>query len=468
MEENPSKALDGVSLNKKRKRDSQGVSRRTGVLAPTSVVVKQMTLARDICKPDDSCPDISKSLVSYYLNYKKSGIPKRLMFYKNGKWVDYPEDVVDLVKKDFKIKKAIVEVELNGQEVVLDFLHMNHVDMKTCLQQPIGWIDEEGNYFFPKVFVGSTEEPNNIREREGEERLNKKEPHEIKLHISNEINGADESKLRKYSRESDNATKNVKAEGHAMTTKIGIQNVAIDINQEPDIDLNDYSESLYGKLDVNSTQKMFLKGMSSLGISESDIVGIYRSSGRSMQMRLQLFEKQADIIKGIRGVANIRYAWLACSKEEISTMMEYELSHYELSPSKCIYGPGVHLAAITHPFVCSLSCDEDGNGIKHMFLCRVIMGNMELLRPSSKQLRPSDCEYDNGVDDIQCPKCYVVWNMNMNTHIYPEFVVSFKSPLGFEGNVPLEKKLCRVSVLDIYFCIKTFFTFCYYIIITDA
>jgi len=67
----------------------------------------------------------------------------------------------------------------------------------------------------------------------------------------------------------------------------------------------------------------------------------------------------------------------------------------------------------------SLSCDVDGNGIKHMLLCCVIMGNMELLHPDRKLLRPSGCEYDNGVDDIQCPKCYVVWNMNMNTHIYP-------------------------------------------------
>jgi len=70
-----------------------------------------------------------------------------------------------------------------------------------------------------------------------------------------------------------------------------------------------------------------------------------------------------------------------------------------------------------------------------MVLCRVIMGNMELLRPGSDQIRPSGSEYENGVDDIQCPKCYVVWNMNMNTHIFPEFVVSFKSPLVFEGDV---------------------------------
>jgi len=91
--------------------------------------------------------------------------------------------------------------------------------------------------------------------------------------------------------------------------------------------------------------------MSSLGISESDIVEIYRSSGRSMQTRWQLFQKQADITKGVRGDANVLYAWLACSKEELSTMMEYGLSHYDLSPSKCIYGIGVHLAVVTHPYV---------------------------------------------------------------------------------------------------------------------
>jgi len=83
----------------------------------------------------------------------------------------------------------------------------------------------------------------------------------------------------------------------------------------------------------------------------------------------------------------------------------------------------------------SLYCEVDENGIKYLVLCRVIMGNMELLCPASDQVRPSGCEYDNGVDNIQCPKYYVVWNMNVNTHIYPEFVVSFKSPLKVEGNV---------------------------------
>jgi hypothetical protein len=88
-------------------------------------------------------------------------------------------------------------------------------------------------------------------------------------------------------------------------------------------------------------------------------------------------------------------------------------------------------------YICysSLYCDMDENGIKHLVLCRVIMGKMELLRPSNDQCCSSGYEYDNGVDDIQSPEHYVVWNMNINTHIYPEFVVSFKAPLDVEGEV---------------------------------
>ncbi|XP_045816343.1 inactive poly [ADP-ribose] polymerase RCD1-like isoform X1 [Trifolium pratense] len=434
MEPNSTIALDGAALNLKRKRDTRCVAHLTGSSAPTNLVIKQMRLVGSEGKPADFGSGISRSLVRYYLNYKKSGMPKRLMFYKNGEWFDYPKDVVDLVKKDFEIKKAAVEVELDGQDVVLDFLHMYSVDLKTGLQQPIAWIDEVGGCFFPEVFAGFDEEPNNLGEQEGGENHDANEPHEIKLHLSIEINGADESKLGEYSGESNVVAKDVEADSHDSMNKMGSKNVVAAIRQDQDVDLDAYTESAYGKLDVDSVQKMFLTGMTTLGVTNADIVEIYRSSGLSMQARLDLFQKQAEITKGVHGDANVRYAWLACSKEELSTMMEYGLGHKGLSASKCIYGFGVHLAAVSHPYACAPYFDVDENGIKHLVLCRVIMGNMELLRPGSGQLRPSGCEYDNGVDDIQCPKYYVVWNMNINTHIYPEFVVSFKAPLDAEGN----------------------------------
>ena len=68
-----------------------------------------------------------------------------------------------------------------------------------------------------------------------------------------------------------------------------------------------------------------------------------------------------------------------------------------------------------------------------MVFCRVILGNMELVNPGSKQFHPSGENFDSGVDDLQSPAQYIVWNMNMNTHIYPEYVVSFKMSHNAEG-----------------------------------
>ena len=71
-----------------------------------------------------------------------------------------------------------------------------------------------------------------------------------------------------------------------------------------------------------------------------------------------------------------------------------------------------------------------------MVLCRVIMGNMEPLRGDKAQFFSGGEEYDNGVDDVEKPKNYVVWNINMNTHVFPEFVVRFKLsvPTNAEGD----------------------------------
>ncbi|KAF3576429.1 hypothetical protein DY000_02029417 [Brassica cretica] len=94
---------------------------------------------------------------------------------------------------------------------------------------------------------------------------------------------------------------------------------------------------------------------------------------------------------------------------------------------KSKYGVGVHLTAANCPYFSATHCDIDENGVRHMVLCRVIMGNMEPLGGGDRaQFFTVGEEYDNGVDNVLSPKHYLVWNMNVNTHVYPEFVVSFK------------------------------------------
>lgn len=79
--------------------------------------------------------------------------------------------------------------------------------------------------------------------------------------------------------------------------------------------------------------------------------------------------------------------------------------------------------------------DVDENGVQHILLCRVIMGNMELIHPESDQFHPSNKNYDSGVDDLQNPKHYVIWDTHMNSHIYPEYIVSFRAPPRAKGNL---------------------------------
>jgi hypothetical protein len=87
---------------------------------------------------------------------------------------------------------------------------------------------------------------------------------------------------------------------------------------------------------------------------------------------------------------------------------------------------------------CSVNySDVDENGIVHMMLCRVVMGNVEIVHHGSKQHQPSNEYFDSGVDDLKNPQHYVVWDMNLNSHVYSEFVVTIKLPSKAKGNSSL-------------------------------
>ncbi|KAF7829187.1 inactive poly [ADP-ribose] polymerase RCD1-like isoform X1 [Senna tora] len=460
MESKIAKALDRAVLNLKRKRATRNAAyineasqsmlpHWPSLTLPTKKFVKRRRLGGYKSKHTYYGTHFRQSLLRCYFNFKKSGRPERLMFYQDGEWIDFPQDVVNLARIDMDAKKAAVEVEFNGHRFVLDFLHMYQMDLKTGSHQPIAWIDEKGCCFFPEVYAASDEEPYIYSKEDGgkvDDQLCQEpyESNEIKLHLEIEINGADVSKLSECSGESNALVKHIQIDAKHTCNEDDVEiedssnkvdngnfGKAIELNQG--IDLDTYTETVEGKMDLETVQKIFLKGMSSYGTT--DIVEIYRCSSTLMQARLELFQKQVEITSKYRENANVRYAWYAASKGELSSIMKYGLGHCGLSATQSSYGMGVHLAAAGCPNTSAIHCDVDENGVQHMVLCRVIMGNMELLRPGAGQSHPSSNDYDSGVDDIQSPRYYVIWNMNLNTHVYPEFVVSFKVSADAEGHL---------------------------------
>lgn len=391
----------------------------------------------------------TRSLLKCYLNFKKSGVPQRLMFYQNGDWTDFPGDIVEIVRKDLVVKKATSEIKLNGQQYVLDFLHMFKMDLETGLQQPIAWIDEAGRCFFPETFAddnaAADEEPflDSAYENGKSQQPVFTEScgsRDIKLQLEIEIN---KSMFNECSGESNALGKKIQIEQEPCTNpyvfdaedscnrEATIKIETVKGNEDMEAKSLSVNGSVNGKLDCETVRKMFLEGMSTF--CGPEIIDIHPCQDTLLQSRRDLFEKQAEITRMCRGNANVQYAWLASSKETLSTLMMHGLGYCGLSTIKSAYGTGVHMTASGFPNISARLSDGDENNVRYMVLCSVIMGRMEAIPFGSKQCYPSSNDFDSGTDNLECPNYYIIWNMNMNTHIYPEFIVSFKFPSGFEG-----------------------------------
>ncbi len=197
-----------------------------------------------------------KSLIHYYSNYKKSGIPQRLMYYENGDWTDFPEDVIAFVKKDLQEKKAAVEVELNGHYFLLDFLHMLRLDLKTGAQQSIAWIDEAGACFFPEIYINGEESYNCCQNECGKDhesvRRDSYGPHEIKLQLEIDVAGVEQSKLKECSGESNAVIKQVQIAQKSAGTQYVVEvedscNRKTDAKLDEAIEDNQYEDQFSGQ-----------------------------------------------------------------------------------------------------------------------------------------------------------------------------------------------------------------------------
>ncbi|KAH0750900.1 hypothetical protein KY290_030132 [Solanum tuberosum] len=358
---------------------------------------------------------LRKSVHKNYLNFKRSRLPQRVLFYQNGEWTDFPQAIIPIVKEDFRAKKAVIE-------------------------KPIAWIDEVGRCFFPESYLISSEMHGNFETlSKRTEEFMTTEPDritDIKLQLDIDLNGLDNRNLEEDVEESNIGYKRIKvyplkdSQEFADYKKLDAKMEQVAENkQNQETQSPDLVASLK-LVNAESVENMFIMGMNV--IPNKDEIKITKCSSNYLTTRLELFEKQVEITQKYRGNANVRYAWLAASKDLISTIMKYGLAPGgpKYRPK---FGVGVHLGALHCASKSAINCDADENDVHYMVFARVILGNMEPLHCGSEQWHPSDEKYDSGVDDLENPTHYVVWNMNLNTHIYPVCVVSFRIPPRAEG-----------------------------------
>ncbi|KAL8216761.1 hypothetical protein R6Q57_023598 [Mikania cordata] len=367
------------------------------------------------CK--NKCSSCSrKTLLKNYSNFMRSGQPQRLLFSQDGQWVDFSQEVIDLVKEDFRSKRAAIEVKCNGRHFMLDILYMIQVDLKTGAQKPIAWIDDLGNCIFPEPY--STCHGNHEDLDIGESSATP----EINLHLEIDLDGLFDNKAEECVGESN--VKRVKVDQEYQNNT----RTFVEEKQKSDEYASPLGGTSCGIVDVETARQMFI-----VGIGQNlkvDSLEVKKYSSSFMEAQLELFQKQVEITQKLRGKANVQYGWFAADVCAPSGVMFYGHNGPKLGK----YGYGVHLAAAHSAHSSATACDVDEKGTRHMVLCRVILGNTEVVHAGSKQFYSTDQCFDSGVDDLQNPNNYVIWNANMNTHIFPECVVSYKISPIIKGN----------------------------------
>lgn len=438
-----------IVVGLKRKRENQGTAHAgAGYKAFLSKLTSSRNRHAKSKRLDDcevSCgPCSRRSFLRNYKNFSRSGLPQRFLYYEDGDWVDYPQITVKLIREQFQIKNAAIEVEFDGRHLLLDALYMIQVELKTAIQQHIAWIDDNGRCFFPE-FYSDDSVMHQFHQHELEDASavalsGHTGMREINLHLEIGITEANSSQSEEYIEESNSDTKvsNIKAqtcdiggdwEGSETKSQKPVAEMqeAVGGIKEIDCCMAPQNELIHSALDSNDVKNMFLTSMGSL--KNIEILGVKRWSSPLMQDRLDLFQKQIEITKKSRGNANVQHGWLPLNKDVLSGSMPYGVGHSGL---KLTSSYGVHLSPTSCANLSASYCDDDEKGVRYIAFCHVILGNVEVVAPGCEPYHPSSVNFDSGVDDLHNPSQYLVWNVNMKSHIFPEYVVSFKissSPL---------------------------------------
>ncbi|KAI4326723.1 hypothetical protein MLD38_032006 [Melastoma candidum] len=172
---------------------------------------------------------------------------------------------------------------------------------------------------------------------------------------------------------------------------------------------------------------------------QAEVLSIQRNgfSGSGATARFHAFGVFEQAVRGkhcgdVRGI--VRHGWhAATSKEEADMVFEHGFGWSGRLNNDGLFGVGLYFAPVEHPLESVKCAPADEDGLRYLLLCRIIVGKPELVNHGSNQWHPSCKQYDSGVDNLVSPKKYIVWSTHLNTHVLPEYLVTFRAPQCLRG-----------------------------------
>ncbi|KAL4278587.1 hypothetical protein GQ457_03G034770 [Hibiscus cannabinus] len=364
-------------------------------------------------------------------NFGRSAAPLRFMYFRNDSWINFSADVVETLRAGFLERKPIIEASIDGAKYIFDLKRMLQIEYSTGNCRSISWIDESGKCFFPGDFFSEEEfmqsecsewdDNTSCNDKNRDNNCNPKIEIEVKI---------DRNSSKRKREEEPEVSSSYKA---------AIGNGAIKCQRLEEGGAAKWPNTK--QLKETERAYLLIKDHFLNGITKVDsgvrIAAIHQWKRESHldKIRLEVFQKQIEITKAARGTSNMVYAWFGASTKLVESILVNGFEQPSKLPATDVYGVGVYLSPLGLPHLSAKLADADDNGVKHLILCRVILGNVEKVEAGSEQLLPSSVDFDTGSDDPMNPKWYVVWSANANIHVLPESVVSFRPSSNMQGQV---------------------------------
>uniref|UniRef100_A0A6I9R5L1 Probable inactive poly [ADP-ribose] polymerase SRO3 isoform X1 n=2 Tax=Elaeis guineensis var. tenera TaxID=51953 RepID=A0A6I9R5L1_ELAGV len=159
-----------------------------------------------------------------------------------------------------------------------------------------------------------------------------------------------------------------------------------------------------------------------------------RCTADQMIARTEAFKHQSKLLsEKYDGEPNIQDGLYGSSKVGIIQIINHGFDVSALPEDGGYFGIGLYITPEQVAINSVMSSTVDVDGLRHVLLCRVILGRMEEVIRGSGQSQSSSKQYDSGVDNQQFPTRYIIWYPHANTRILPQYVLSVKVDFRSRG-----------------------------------
>ena len=257
-------------------------------------------------------------------NFLKSGVPSRIMYYRQGSWHNFPEKIMKSLIEEFSGNKSSVVSAMDDEPLLIDFLSMTMVNLKSRKQRSVAWVDDTGKCFSPSLFLD--EEVDDMAKGES-------------ANVQRTVQGIMLDK-----------DTNVPPEVVKQVVLDSSSSVPHKLSNA-DILRKKITAMERGSKDFLFVQDLFLSGMGPFA-TPNNILRVYCYSPNDItaQCRLKAFERQIRSTKEKRGDANVRYGWLGSKKNDIVRILINGLDPTGEHVEKSDLSAGVYLSPVDRAF----------------------------------------------------------------------------------------------------------------------